>query len=483
MSATRELRQRDNATNFVGASRHFSELRRKIEAEADAIREFASRSRCEIAFHTASSTAHGRDFGEAGVKSAKGPTPTGSRKRSPHRRGAGRPSRSGPLSPDPSDGDMLTPGHLLTGGPLIAPPAPRTPDQEGLSCLKRWRLVSSARQMFWQRWSREYVLGLQIRFKWHQEEPNIKEGDLVIVAEDNLPPQQGLLGRVVVTTAGQDGRAFPQRLRPRPQAIQRRSASQAVNQMLQLQQMDMCADPPSRGLVVGVFADETDRNDAGVLTAAGSLDQIPPLVVVNIRCEPSSGDSRVVKFVGRRGCPQRVNCDNATNFVGASRHFSELRRKIEAEADAIREFASRSGCEIAFIPPRAPHMGGLWQAGVKSAKGLLLRAVGSALLTAEELETVLVGIEAVLNSRPLGPLSSDPSDGDMLTPGHLLTGGPLIAPPAPRTPDQEGLSCLKRWRLVSSARQMFWQRWSREYVLGLQIRFSGTRRTNIRSDS
>ncbi|XP_033243620.1 cytosol aminopeptidase-like [Drosophila miranda] len=63
--------------------------------------------------------------------------------------------------------------------------------------------------------------------------------------------------------------AFRQRLRPRPQAIQRRSASQAVNQMLQLQQMDMCADPPSRGLVVGVFADETDRNDSGILTPAG----------------------------------------------------------------------------------------------------------------------------------------------------------------------------------------------------------------------
>ncbi|EDW34947.1 GL17814 [Drosophila persimilis] len=60
--------------------------------------------------------------------------------------------------------------------------------------------------MFWQQWSREYVLGLQIRCKWHQEEPNIKKGDLVIVAEDNLPPQQWLLGRVVGTTAGQDGR-------------------------------------------------------------------------------------------------------------------------------------------------------------------------------------------------------------------------------------------------------------------------------------
>ncbi|XP_070068138.1 uncharacterized protein [Drosophila takahashii] len=175
-------------------------------------------------------------------------------------------------------------------------------------------------------------------------------------------------------------------------------------------------------------------------------------------------------FVGRRGCPQVVHCDNGTNFVGASRHFQALRERIEEEADAIREFASRSGCEFAFTPPRAPHMGGLWEAGVKTAKNLLLRAVGSALLSAEELATVLVGIEAVMNSRPLGAISQDPSDGEALTPGHLLTGGPLLATPALRTPDQEGLSCLRRWRLVSSVRQMFWRRWSREYVLGLQIR-------------
>ncbi|XP_070138605.1 uncharacterized protein [Drosophila bipectinata] len=115
-------------------------------------------------------------------------------------------------------------------------------------------------------------------------------------------------------------------------------------------------------------------------------------------------------------------------------------------------------------------MGGLWEAGVKSAKHLLLRAVGNARLTAEELQTVLVGVEAVLNSRPLGALSQDPSDGEALTTGHLLTGGPLIAPPAPRTPDQQGLTCLRRWRLVSSIKHMFWQRWSREYVLGLQAR-------------
>ncbi|KAH8347589.1 hypothetical protein KR067_006779, partial [Drosophila pandora] len=153
-----------------------------------------------------------------------------------------------------------------------------------------------------------------------------------------------------------------------------------------------------------------------------------------------------------------------------------MRHQIESEADELQQYASKKGCVFAFIPPRAPHMGGLWEAGVKSAKNLLLRAVGSAKLTAEELQTVLVGVEAVLNSRPLGALSQDPSDGEALTPGHLLTGGPLIAPPAPRTPDQQGLTCcsgltcLRRWRLVSSIKQMFWQRWSREYVLGLQAR-------------
>ncbi|XP_043862584.1 uncharacterized protein LOC122756553 [Drosophila santomea] len=126
--------------------------------------------------------------------------------------------------------------------------------------------------------------------------------------------------------------------------------------------------------------------------------------------EPRVEDTGSAGFIGRRGCPQTVHCDNATNFVGASRHFLALCDRIEEQADAIREFASKSGCEFAFTTPRAPDMGGLWEAGVKTAKHLLLRAVGCALLNAEELATVLVGIEATMNSRPLGALSQDPSD-------------------------------------------------------------------------
>ncbi|KAL7724294.1 hypothetical protein ACLKA6_012217 [Drosophila palustris] len=99
----------------------------------------------------------------------------------------------------------LTPGHLLIDGSLIAPPAVGTPDQQGLSCLKRWRLVSSLKRMFWQRRSREYVLGLQTRAKWHQQQQNIAVGDLVVIAEDNMPSQQWLVGRVKEVHVGQDG--------------------------------------------------------------------------------------------------------------------------------------------------------------------------------------------------------------------------------------------------------------------------------------
>ncbi|KAI9577092.1 hypothetical protein GQX74_011172 [Glossina fuscipes] len=49
----------------------------------------------------------------------------------------------------------------------------------------------------------------------------------------------------------------------------RHYASQAINQMLQLQHTEICADPPSRGLVLGVYADEDDKKDTGILTPAG----------------------------------------------------------------------------------------------------------------------------------------------------------------------------------------------------------------------
>lgn len=121
-----------------------------------------------------------------------------------------------------------------------------------------------------------------------------------------------------------------------------------------------------------------------------------------------------------------------------------------------------------FIPPGAPHFGGLWEASVKSVKYHLRRIIGEHKLTYEEMTTLLAQIEACLNSRPLHALSNEPSDLTALTPGHLLIGESLLCVPEPSLLQTRMESLPSRWALLSSMRDHFWVRWSREYAHHLQ---------------
>lgn len=177
------------------------------------------------------------------------------------------------------------------------------------------------------------------------------------------------------------------------------------------------------------------------------------------------------RFVGRRGIPQRIFCDNATNFTGAHNKLKEIKERLLSDdvIHEVRSFCTQTGFEFCFIPPRAPHFGGLWEAAVKSAKTILVKNVAQARLTFEELQTLVVEVEAVLNSRPIAPMSDDPNDGEALTPGHLLIGSSLISIPEENF-DCSKLSVLSRWQQISFLKQQFWRMWSRDYLLSLQQR-------------
>jgi hypothetical protein len=136
---------------------------------------------------------------------------------------------------------------------------------------------------------------------------------------------------------------------------------------------------------------------------------------------------------------------------------------------AQKRIQSDHNIEWHFIPPRSPHMGGLWEANIKCVKNHLKRVIGNANLTFEELYTVLTSIEAILNSRPLCPLSNDPNDLSYLTPGHFLVGEPLNAPAEFDLTDVN-IHRLSRWQHVERIRQHFWKRWSNEYLTTLQQR-------------
>ena len=113
------------------------------------------------------------------------------------------------------------------------------------------------------------------------------------------------------------------------------------------------------------------------------------------------------------------------------------------------------GTQWIFNPPAAPHMGGKWEAVVKSIKFHLRRTIGDTLLTFEASVTLLTQIEGLLNSRPLEPLSEDPEDVIALTPGHFLIGTTLNSVPEPSLLNLNE-SRLSKWQLIQRMTQQFW---------------------------
>ncbi|XP_031349442.1 uncharacterized protein LOC116175453 [Photinus pyralis] len=174
----------------------------------------------------------------------------------------------------------------------------------------------------------------------------------------------------------------------------------------------------------------------------------------------------VKRLISRRGHVTDFYSDNGTNFVGADREFQKLMRS-ESLKNKLNVTAQNINWH--FIPPRAPHHGGLWEASIKLIKHNLKRVVGNANLTFEEMYTVLTGIEACINSRPITPISNDPHDLTALSPSHFLIGDILVAPIESDVTTLK-INTLSRWQLVDQIKQHYWRRWQREYLHHLQQR-------------
>lgn len=144
--------------------------------------------------------------------------------------------------------------------------------------------------------------------------------------------------------------------------------------------------------------------------------------------------------------------DNGRNFVAAAKDIGSF---LAQYREPLADFASQQAIQFNFIPSFAPHFGGIWKSGIKSDKHHIKRVLGNSHITFEEISTLFAQVEAILNSRPLCPLSSSPDDLLSLSPGHFIIGRPLNALPAPDLSEIKE-SRLQRYQRLEKIRRFCW---------------------------
>ena len=175
------------------------------------------------------------------------------------------------------------------------------------------------------------------------------------------------------------------------------------------------------------------------------------------------------RFISRRNVPSHIYSDNGSNFIGARNELKELFDFLSLPTTQIpiKEELLAQKIEWHFIPDRAPHFGGIWEAAVKAAKHCLTRTVGNTTLSFEELTTVFCQAESCMNSRPYNSQDSHDPAGEMpLTSGHFLTGRPMGS--YPEEPEEPDLTLTNRWDLCKAMVQTFWNLWQKSYLQTLQ---------------
>lgn len=203
----------DQGSNFVGAAKELQEALKEIKEEQ--LRKIFEKNQCQFIMNSPHSSHMGGCW-ERHIRTIRSILTTMSYQHT------GRLDtstlrtflyeamaiiNSRPLTPqDLSDPQSvpLTPNHLIMMKSKVFLTPPGNFVREDVYTRKRWRRAQFLAQEFWRRWKKEYLMTLQSRQKWHREERNIREGDIVILKDDDRVRGDWRLGRVVDVIVDED---------------------------------------------------------------------------------------------------------------------------------------------------------------------------------------------------------------------------------------------------------------------------------------
>ncbi len=128
------------------------------------------------------------------------------------------------------------------------------------------------------------------------------------------------------------------------------------------------------------------------------------------------------------GPAKQLRSDCGTNFIGACKELGM--DKI------VQRYLSEQGCSWEFNPPHSSHMGGSWERLIGIARRILYSMflqlktlMNSNELNHEVLCTLMAEVTAIINARPLLPVSAEPEQPFILSLSVLLTQKTGVPPP------------------------------------------------------
>ncbi|XP_036346189.1 uncharacterized protein LOC118755464 [Rhagoletis pomonella] len=170
------------------------------------------------------------------------------------------------------------------------------------------------------------------------------------------------------------------------------------------------------------------------------------------------------RFIARRGTPKIIISDNARTFKRADLELRKLEELVKKKE--VLQLAAHKGITWRYIPERAAWWGGFWERLVRSVKNALKASIGRAVLTSEELRTLLTEVESVVNARPLTYITNDDKDLEPLTPSNFLIdcNSAILATDF----QSDGSTISQAWTLRQALLRRYMKRWREEYLQQLR---------------
>ena len=172
------------------------------------------------------------------------------------------------------------------------------------------------------------------------------------------------------------------------------------------------------------------------------------------------------RFSSRRGLPSTLISDNAKTFKASSKEVVKI-----VGSQEVQRYLTNKRVTWKFIVEKAPWWGGFWERLIQSVKRSIKKTVGRTSLNYDELNTLVVEVESLINSRPLTYIYDDEeSISHPLTPSYLISGHKIST-----MPNDEHFEIMsthnaltRRQRHHKHLLQQFSRQWKREYLISLR---------------